>query len=187
MNRRPIFPSCIVVAIVNAIIRVFSRAKRPAKDVIPEEKRKRLAPLVLHRFRRRRDSRGSLPYTPAEMTAYSCGTAAHDPTSWIEILPNEILPWILLENFDCLRLAITQSKSSEPSKWHRLAHVCQRWRNLVFEPPHLLDLRLVYTYKNPLRRSLDLWPLLPISGCYPKSPHHQRLAPEDEEKMSSPS
>ncbi len=106
-------------------------------------------------------------------------TAAHDPTSWIEILPDEIL----LEIFDCLRLAITQGNSSEPWKWHRLAHVCQRWRNLIFESPRRLDLRLVYTYKNPLRRSLDLWPHLPISVCYPKSPHHRRLASEDEENV----
>ena len=80
--------------------------------------------------------------TLAEMMAYSCGTAAHDPTSWIEILPDEIL----LEIFDCLRLAITQGNSSEPWKWHRLAHVCQRWRNLIFESPRRLDLRLVYIH-----------------------------------------
>ncbi len=94
------------------------------------------------------------------------------------MLPNEIL----LEIFDCHRLA-TLENSSDPWKWHRLAHVCQRWRGLIFESPRRLDLRLVYTYKNPLRKSLDLWPDLPLSVWYPRSPRNQRLAPEDEENV----
>src|SRR6266404_4950141 len=112
------------------------------------------------------------------MMAYLCGTAADDPFPWISMLPNEIL----LEIFDCHRLA-TLENSSDPWKWHRLAHVCQRWRGLIFESPRRLDLRLVYTYKNPLRKSLDLWPDLPLSVWYPRSPRNQRLAPEDEENV----
>jgi hypothetical protein len=68
-------------------------------------------------------------------------------------------------------------------KWHRLAHVCQRWRHLVFDCPRRLDLRLVYTYKNPARKTLDLWPLLPISIWYPKSSQYRRLASEDEDNV----
>ena len=110
--------------------------------------------------------------------SYLCGTVADDPIPLIEMLPNEIL----LEIFDCHRLAILDD-SSDLWKWHRLAHVCRRWRNLIFESPRRLDLRLVFTYKNPLRKSLDLWPELPVSVWYPKSPQRRRLSPEDEENV----
>jgi hypothetical protein len=112
------------------------------------------------------------------MMAYFYGTAADVPHPLIEILPDEIL----LEIFDCHRLA-TLDDSSDLWKWHRLAHVCRRWRNLIFESPRRLDLRLVFTYKNPLRKSLDLWPELPVSVWYPKSPQRRRLTPEDEENV----
>ena len=110
--------------------------------------------------------------------AYLCGTAVDVPFSLIGMLPDEIL----LEIFDCHRLA-TLDNSSDLWKWHRLAHVCRRWRNLIFESPRRLDLRLVYTYKNPPRKSLDLWPDLPVSVWYPKSPQRRRLSPEDEENV----
>jgi hypothetical protein len=96
----------------------------------------------------------------------------------MKMLPNEIL----LEIFDFHRLA-TLDNSSDLWKWHRLAHVCQRWRNLIFQSPRRLDLRLVYTYKNPPRKSLELWPDLPVSVWYPKSPHRRRLSPDDEENV----
>lgn len=120
--------------------------------------------------------------TPAEMMAYLCETAAEEgPFPLIEMLPDEIL----LEIFDFHRLA-TLDNSSDLWQWHRLAHVCHRWRNLIFESPRRLDLRLAYTYKNPPRKSLDLWPDLPVSVWYPKSsqgPHHLRLSPDDEENV----
>ena len=59
MDRRRVFPSRIVVTIVNTIVRLFSRAKRPEKDAVPEEGKRRRVPLALHKFRRRRE-RGSL-------------------------------------------------------------------------------------------------------------------------------
>ena len=111
------------------------------------------------------------------MTAYLCGTATGDPSPLIEILPDEIL----LEIFDCRRLA-TLDDSSDPWKWHRLVHVCRRWRTLIFESPRRLDLRLLYTYKNPPRKSLELWPDFPISVWYPKSPR-RRLTTDDEENV----
>ena len=97
------------------------------------------------------------------------------------MLPDELL----VEIFDCSRLAIMDDASG-PWKWHRLAHVCSRWRHLIFASPCRLDLQLVYTYKNPVRKTLDLWPIiLPISISYPnlKSPPHRRLANEDEENV----
>ena len=41
-------------------------------------------------------------------------------------------------------------------------HVCQKWRNVVFGSPHRLDLRLLCTARTPERKTLDVWPLLPI-------------------------
>jgi hypothetical protein len=99
-------------------------------------------------------------------------------SSKIEKLPDELL----LEIFDSLRLT-TMGDPSNPWKWHRLAHVCRRWRHLVFECPRRLDLRLLYTYKNPVRKTLDLWPVLPISIWYPRSSQHRRLPSEDEENV----
>lgn len=59
MDRRRVFPPLILVTIVNAIVRVFSRTKRPKEDVVPEGGKRRRVPLALHKFRRLRE-RGSL-------------------------------------------------------------------------------------------------------------------------------
>ncbi|KAN0123080.1 hypothetical protein V8E52_003033 [Russula decolorans] len=147
------------ISIFNAIVRMFSRAKRPKKDVVPEEGT-RPVPSVLHKFRERRER------------------AADDPFTLIEMLPDEIL----LEIFDFHRLA-TLDDSSDLWEWHRLVHVCRRWRNLIFQSPRRLDLRLAYTYKNPPRKSLELWPDLPVSVWYPKSPQRRRLSADDEENV----
>jgi hypothetical protein len=48
-------------------------------------------------------------------------------------------------------------------RWHTLVHVCQKWRNLVFESPRRLNLRLCCTASTPVKETLDVWPpLLPI-------------------------
>lgn len=82
----------------------------------------------------------------------------------------------MLEVFDFHRLLILESASSGLWEWHRLAHVCRRWRTVVFESPHRLDLRLIYTYEKPVRESVECWPTLPIAIWYPKG----RLLLEDE-------
>jgi len=46
--------------------------------------------------------------------------------------------------------------------WHKLVHVCRRWRQIILESQHSLDLRLLCTEKTPVRRTLDVWPPLPI-------------------------
>ena len=47
--------------------------------------------------------------------------------------------------------------------WHTLAHVCQRWRNVIFAWPHHLDLRLQCESRTAAAKALDIWPTLPIS------------------------
>jgi hypothetical protein len=46
--------------------------------------------------------------------------------------------------------------------WHSLVHVCQKWRTIVLESPHRLDLRLLCTDKTPVKETLAVWPPLPI-------------------------
>ena len=47
-------------------------------------------------------------------------------------------------------------------KWITLAHVCRRWRSVVFQSPRRLNLRLFCTPRTPARDSLDIWPHLPL-------------------------
>jgi len=47
-------------------------------------------------------------------------------------------------------------------RWHVLVHVCQRWRCLVFASPRRLDLQLLCTNRRPVKKTLDIWPALPI-------------------------
>jgi len=63
--------------------------------------------------------------------------------------------------------------------WHRLAHVCRRWRYLIFASPHRLGLGLVMS-KDRRGTNLDLWPPLPISICYNLA---RELSPKDEQDV----
>jgi hypothetical protein len=47
--------------------------------------------------------------------------------------------------------------------WIKLAHVCRRWRSLVFQSPRRLNLRLLCTPKTRVRDTLDIWPPLPLT------------------------
>ena len=47
-------------------------------------------------------------------------------------------------------------------EWRTLAHVCRKWRNVVFESPRRLDLRVYCRPSTPVREMLDIWPNLPI-------------------------
>ncbi|KAI0295414.1 hypothetical protein B0F90DRAFT_1147789 [Multifurca ochricompacta] len=51
-------------------------------------------------------------------------------------------------------------------EWHRLTHVCRKWRYVIFASPRRLDLRLLCTHGTTVRRTLDCWPALPISIKY---------------------
>ena len=72
----------------------------------------------------------------------------------IETLPDDVLLPIFyfdgLEDVDPLH----------PS-WHRLVHVCRRWRSVVFASPNFLDLRLVCGPGTRVELT-DIWPPLPI-------------------------
>jgi hypothetical protein len=73
----------------------------------------------------------------------------------IDILPDEVL----LEIFDFL---VESYKFEAENWWRTLVHVCRKWRNVIFESPHRLNLRLVCSDGTPVRAMLDIWPPFPI-------------------------
>lgn len=81
-----------------------------------------------------------------------------------ETLPDEVL----LEIFTQDRIISLKFPFLGPWKWQRLAHVCQRWRFLVFASARRLELRLYYTYQMPVTQDLSCWPPLPIAIFYPR-------------------
>lgn len=112
---------------------------------------------------------------------YPFGTDMLGRHMTIEMLPDDIL----LEIFDHHRLAAQEYALFGPWEWHRLAHVCQRWRSVIFTSPRRLNLRLVYTYKKPVRKTLDCWPALPISIWYPRLVLNHPLTHADEANVIS--
>jgi len=75
---------------------------------------------------------------------------------------------VLLEIFDlCLYKDEDIAPWCDPligylyDEWHALAHVCQRWRYVVFASPRRLDLRLQCSRRR-VREMLGVWPAFPI-------------------------
>ena len=63
--------------------------------------------------------------------------------------------------------------------WYRLAHVCQRWRNLILGSASHLGLCLVCTYGTPVADMLLYSPPLPLIIDY----QHHNVTAEDEEAI----
>jgi hypothetical protein len=93
------------------------------------------------------------------------------PTT-IGILPEDVL----LEIFDFYKLASTTTLSWG---WDKLAHVCQRWRCIVFASQCRLGLRLLCTDETPVKQTLDCWPTLPIVVRYKGKPQTPSRDDED--------
>ena len=74
-------------------------------------------------------------------------------TVTVTTFPNDVLLGI----FDCF-----VKTDRLGNAWHTLVHVCQRWRRLVLGSPHRLKLKLVCTDGTPVKKTLDVWPGLPI-------------------------
>jgi hypothetical protein len=82
------------------------------------------------------------------------------------MLPDDVL----LEVFDFYLGEDNLRYTGKKELWIALAHACRRWRSLVFQSPHRLNLRLVCTPNTRARDTLDIWPPLPliISDHYDK-------------------
>ena len=72
----------------------------------------------------------------------------------IKMLPEEVL----LEIFSFYMCGVHNDE-----EWETLVHVCRRWRSIVFAAPRRLNLKLVCTRGTPVRKTLDIWPPLPIA------------------------
>lgn len=69
---------------------------------------------------------------------------------------------VLLRIFDLYRIDEVDRTSDFPWNWHRLAHVCRTWRNILFASSRYLNLELLCTYWTPTRKNLGYLPPLPI-------------------------
>jgi hypothetical protein len=79
----------------------------------------------------------------------------------------------LLDIFDFYRPDAMME--SQPWKWHRLAHVCRKWRDVISMSPRRLDLRILCEYGAPIGSILDSWPTFPLvvkycASRYPEPP-----------------
>jgi hypothetical protein len=81
----------------------------------------------------------------------------------IKVLPDDVL---LLVFFLCN----PRDHADKPVTWQwcRLAHVCQRWRRIIFASPRYLGLVIVmgnrgWRGRGGVKRALDYWPALPIA------------------------
>jgi hypothetical protein len=73
----------------------------------------------------------------------------------IEVLPEELI----LEIFYFYKLACCRSYGRPKEwewEWHKLTHVCRKWRTVVFASQQRLDLRLLCTPKTSIQQTLDL-------------------------------
>ena len=55
------------------------------------------------------------------------------------------------------------NKSWSWHQWHVLAHVCQRWRHIIFAWSNYLDVRIDCGSRRAAVKALDVWPALPIT------------------------
>ena len=79
----------------------------------------------------------------------------------IDMLPDETL--LSIFNFYVDYYSDEDRPTKEGAeKWQTLVHVCRRWRSIVFESPHRLNLRLFCRRTTPAKDTLDVWPALPI-------------------------
>ena len=83
----------------------------------------------------------------------------------INVLPDDV--FLLIFHFDRVahlnQLGDVNRLGDLPSgwRWHRLIHVCQRWRSVVLASPNFLDLRLVCGPRTRVEL-MAIWPPLPI-------------------------
>jgi hypothetical protein len=68
---------------------------------------------------------------------------------------------VLLEIFD-FYMIMDPTSGGKAEAWQSLVHVCQRWKNLVFRSASRLNLQLCCTPETPARKTLDVWPALPL-------------------------
>ena len=103
-----------------------------------------------------------------------CGTGeSHRRGSTIDMLSGDDL----LEIFDSYRKIPVHEPFFRVQlvwSWHLLVHVCRRWRQIIFESPHRLNLQILCTQKTPVKDNLFIWPTLPIVIKYRNTKRNPR-------------
>jgi hypothetical protein len=76
---------------------------------------------------------------------------------YLSVTVDKIPDDVLLEIFDFYLVS-----SSREDAWQTLVHVCKRWRCIVFASPRRLHLELLCTNRRPVKKTMDIWPELPV-------------------------
>src|SRR5258708_4843554 len=92
----------------------------------------------------------------------------------IEVLPDDVLLAIFdfyvvgYPDFprsgdgDGILISTSEISKHTVEWWQPLVHVCRRWRVLVFGSPRRLNLQLCCMLGSVTRKTLDVWPALPL-------------------------
>jgi len=87
----------------------------------------------------------------------------HVGHSAIDVLSDDVLICIFnLYRQDLEFHSYSDSESWSRYQWRALAHVCQRWRHIIFAWPNHLDIRIKCGSRTAAAKALDVWPALPI-------------------------
>ena len=82
---------------------------------------------------------------------------------------------VLLEIFDFYRLDAMEQSQTRPWKWHRLVHVCRKWRHVIYRSPRRLGLRILCNSGAPIRSILASWPTLPLVAKFNAGPRSKHI------------
>ena len=95
----------------------------------------------------------------------------------IDVLPDDVL----LEIFDMYRFDTPEHSrpGGRPWEWHRPAHVCQRWRSVIFASSRHLGLKIFCTYGKPVIDILNTFSTFPIIMKYGGFPGSSLLTAGD--------
>jgi len=67
--------------------------------------------------------------------------------------------------------------------WHFLVHVCQSWRQIIFESPHRLNLQILCTHGTSVEKNLSIWPPFPIVIDYYRSKRSNSERQRDDDNI----
>jgi hypothetical protein len=123
--------------------------------------------------------------TPSQLQISQCssrGASREVFASLANLFPSrQVLIWELSDNvlLDIFQFFLEFS----PQHWHRLVHICRKWRCIVFASQQALNLRLLCTHGTPVLKMLDCWPTLPIVVQFAGSLALDQQTPEDEDDI----
>jgi hypothetical protein len=88
-----------------------------------------------------------------------CGNARASDIMTDDVLPDDV--WLEIFHLDRV-----SKPDHHPWEWARLAHVCRKWRRLIFASPLRLKLRILCKAGIPVRENLGIWPAIPLMVYY---------------------